>query len=211
MTSNASLDNLLSVLSQPLAIERPRMPHHGQHRHRHVPFGWRRCADADQECRHGDVPRQGRRQERLPFLHQGDQDPVDRASDAGNGPASRAGSRSVRAALSAEGGYGDRTDNRRRGAVALDASRTRRAAAHAIHTARRGNRVDRPDRPLGTEGSLRAKHGLAAPRIAADIDGGQSLAEAVRRSSTCCRISTRRWRRAACLRCCCSSRSPKAW
>jgi diguanylate cyclase (GGDEF)-like protein len=83
------------------------------------------------------------------------------------------------AALSAEGGHGDRTNNRRRGAVALDPSRSRRVAARTVHTACRGNRLDRPDRPLGLEGSLRAKHGLAAPRIAAGIDGGQSLAEAV--------------------------------
>jgi diguanylate cyclase (GGDEF)-like protein len=45
----------------------------------------------------------------------------------------------------------------------------------------RGNRLDRADRPLGPEGSLRAKHGVAAPRIAAGVDGGQSIAEAVRR------------------------------
>jgi predicted signal transduction protein with EAL and GGDEF domain len=49
-----------------------------------------------------------------------------------------------------------------------------------FYSARRGNRVDRPDRPLGVEGSLRAKRGMAAPRIAAGIDGGESLAEAVR-------------------------------
>ena len=40
-------------------------------------------ADADQERRHGDVSRQGRRQERLPLLHQRDEDAVDRAPDAG--------------------------------------------------------------------------------------------------------------------------------
>ena len=33
--------------------------------------------------------------------------------------------------------------------------------------------------PLGAEGSLRAKHGLAAPRFAADLDGGQPVAAAV--------------------------------
>ena len=111
-------------------------------------------------------------------------DAVDRASDAGNGVASCAGAQPVRAALSAEGGHGDRADHRRRGAVALDPSRARHIAAGAIHSACRGNRADRSDRPLGVEGSLRAKHGLAAPRIAADIDGGQSLAAAVRRRAS---------------------------
>src|SRR5882724_8983006 len=155
------------------------MSYHGQHRHRHVPLGWRRCSDADEERRHGDVPRQGRRQERLPVLHQGDQDPVDRAPDAGIGPASRPRARSIRLALSAEGGSGHGANNRRRGAVALDPSRARCVAADAIYSARRGNRVDRPDRPLGLEGSLRAKRGLAAPRIAAGIDGGESIDEAL--------------------------------
>ena len=75
----------LLVGAQPAdAVERPRMPHHGQHRHRDVPGRRLRRADADQECRHGDVSRQGGRQERLPLLHQGDQDAVDRAADAGN-------------------------------------------------------------------------------------------------------------------------------
>jgi diguanylate cyclase (GGDEF)-like protein len=76
---------------------------------------------------------------------------------------------------------GDQADHRRRGSVALGASRSRRAAAHAIHTARRRDRADRSDRLLGLEGSLRTERGLAAPRIAADIDSGQSLAKAVRR------------------------------
>jgi diguanylate cyclase (GGDEF)-like protein len=119
--------------------------------------------------------------ERLSFLHQRGQEPVDRTTDAGNGSASCPRSQSVRAALSAEGGYGERTDYRRRGAVALDPSRARRVAAHAIHPARRGNRIDRSNRPLGAEGSLRAEHGLAAPRIAPGFDGGQSLAATVRR------------------------------
>ena len=52
--------------------------------------------------RHGDVPGQGRRQERLPLLHHGIQDPVDRAADAGDEPAPRAGARRVPAALSAQ-------------------------------------------------------------------------------------------------------------
>ena len=68
--------------------------------------------------------------------------------------------------------------------------------------------------PIGRwvlQGSLRAEHGLAAPRPAAGVDGGQSVAAAVRRSRICCRTSTRRCWRAACRRCCCSSRSPRAW
>ena len=74
----------LSVRAQPAAAaERPRMPHHGLDRHRDVSVRRLRHADADQERRHGDVSRQGGRQERLPLLHQGNQDAVDRAADAG--------------------------------------------------------------------------------------------------------------------------------
>ena len=83
--------------------------------------------------------------------------------------------------------------------------------AGAVHSACRGDRADRADRPLGAEGGLRAEHGLAAPRPAAGVDGGQPVAAAVRRRAPAARISTRRWRRAACRRCCCSSRSPRAW
>jgi len=49
-------------------------------------------------------------------------------------------------------------------------------AARAVHSAGRGNRLDRADRALGAEGGLRAEHGLAAPRIAAGLDGGQPVA-----------------------------------
>ena len=41
------------------------------------------------------------------------------------------------------------------------------AVAGAIHSGGRGDRADRADRPLGAAGSLRAEHGLAAPRLAA--------------------------------------------
>ena len=57
----------------------------------------------------------------------------------------------------------------------------------AIHSARRGDRADRPDRPLGAEGSLRAEHGLAAPRPAAGDDGGQPVAAAIRRRASAAR------------------------
>jgi diguanylate cyclase (GGDEF)-like protein len=73
------------------------------------------------------------------------------------------------------------------------------------------NRLDRSDRPLGAQGSLRAEHGLAAPRPAAGDDGGQPVAAAIRRSESVAAMSTRRCWQAACRRCCCSSKSPKAW
>ena len=61
-----------AVRAEPtLAVERPRMPHHGLDRHRDVSVRRHRHADADQECRHGDVSRQGGRQERLPLLQPG--------------------------------------------------------------------------------------------------------------------------------------------
>ena len=68
--------------------------------------------------------------------------------------------------------------------------------------------------PIGRwvlQGSLRAEHGVAAPRPAAGDDGGQPVAATIRRSRICCRTSTRRCWKAACRRCCCSSKSPKAW
>ena len=193
------------------AAQRSRMPHHRLDRDRDVPVRRHRHADADQERRHGDVSRQGGRQERLPLLHQGDQDAVDRAPDAGERPAPRAGARPVLAALSAQDRHGDRTDHRRRGAAALESSRTRHRIAGAVHSAGRGNRADRSDRPLGAQGSLRAEHGLAAPRPAAGDDGGQPVAAAVRRSASVAGCRRGAGWQAACRRCCCSSKSPKAW
>ena len=160
------------------------MPHHRLDRHRDVSVRRRRHADADQECRHGDVSRQGGRQERLPLLHQGNQDAVDRAADAGERLAPRAGARPVHAALSAQDRHGERPDHRRRGAAALEPSRTRQRVAGAVHSAGRGDRADRSDRPLGAQGSLRAEHGLAAPRPAAGDDGGQPFAAAIRRRAS---------------------------
>ena len=71
-------------------------------------------------------------------------------------------------------------------------SRPRRRVAGAVHPARRGNRIDRSDRPLGAQGGLRAKHGVAAARPAAGDDGGQPVAAAIRRSA-----SVARYRRGA--------------
>ena len=57
------------------STKRPRVPHHGQYRHRHVSLDGSDVQALTQERRHGNVPRQGRRQERLPLLHRGGQDP----------------------------------------------------------------------------------------------------------------------------------------
>ena len=127
------------------------------------------------------------------------------------GAAPCAGARAVLAALPAEGRHGDRADHRRRGAAALAASGSRHGVADAVHSAGRGDRADRADRPLGAEGSLRAEHGLAAPRPAAGVDGGQSVAAPVRRSASAARRRRGAGAPAACRRCCCSSRSPRAW
>jgi diguanylate cyclase (GGDEF)-like protein len=80
---------------------------------------------------------------------EGDQDAVDRTADAGERASPRARARAVPAALSAEDRHGERADHRRRGAVALDPPRSRPGAAGSVHSARRGNRDDRADRPLG--------------------------------------------------------------
>ena len=80
-----------------------------------------------------------------------------------------------------------------------------------VHSARRGNRPDRADRPLGAEDRLRAEHAVAARGLPAGVDGGKSVAAAIRRRAPAARTSTRRWRQAACRRGCCSSKSPKAW
>ncbi len=186
------------------------MPHHGQHRHRHVPRRRHRRPHADEKRRHGDVSRQGGRQEQFPLLRQGSEDAVDRAPDARNLSAPCPRTRRVLAALSAEGGSGHRADHRGRGAVALDSSRTRRSAAGPVHSARRGDRPDRSDRALGAQGGLRAKHGLAAPRIAAGIDGGQPVAASVHRREPAAGHRRGAGRERHVAGACCSSRSPKA-
>ena len=186
------------------------MPHHGLDRHRDVSGRWRRRADADQERRHGDVSRQGRGQERLPVLLQGDQDAVDRAADAGNRAAPCAGAQRVLAALPAQGRHRDRPDHRRRGAAALEASGTRHAAAGAVHSACRGDRADRADRPLGAEGSLRAEHGLAAPGLP-PVSMAVNLSPRQFVDANLLQDVDEALLPAACRRCCCSSRSPRAW
>ena len=60
-------------------------------------------------------------------------------------------------------------------------------SAGSVHSAGRGNRADRSDRPLGAQGSLRAEHGLATPRPAAGDDGGQPFAAAIRRRAPAAR------------------------
>ena len=193
------------------AARRPRVPHHRLDRHRDVPVRRHRHPDADQERRHGDVSRQGGRQERLPLLHQGSQDAVDRATGAGERLRRALERDQFSAALSAQGRHGERPDHRRRGAAALESSRTRHRIAGAVHSAGRGNRADRSDRPMGAQGSLRAEHGLAAPRPAAGDDGGQPVAAPVRRSASVARCRRGAGGQAACRRCCCSSKSPRAW
>ena len=74
------------------------------------------------------------------FFSRGDQDAVDRAPDAGERLAPRAGARPVHAALSAQGRHGERPDHRRRGAAALEPSGAR-------HACRRRNSFRLPRRP----------------------------------------------------------------
>ena len=82
--------------------------------------------DADEKRRYGDVSRQRGGQERLPLLHQPEQDAVGRAAGVRSETAPGARSRRILAALSAQSGCRDAADHRRRGAAALDVARSRR-------------------------------------------------------------------------------------
>jgi len=119
-------------------------------------------------------------QKRFPLLHQRRQDAVHRRLKLEPPVCAMPRSQPVGAALPAEGGFGHRTDHGRRSLAALDAPRTRRMPpAQFIPLAEETGLMCRS--AAGIDGSLRPEHGVAAPRIAADRDGGQPLAKTVRR------------------------------
>ena len=142
----------------------------------------------------------------LPFLHQGDQDPIDRAAHAGNACAARSSSMNrvciIRQAI--ETGEITGVEALLRWNIPIS-----EVPAHPVHPARRGDRTDRADRPLGARGSLRAEHGLAEPGLP-PMRWRSTFRHASSSIRICCTISTMRCRRAACCRSCWSSRSPKA-
>ncbi len=143
-----------------------RVPRHRQHRRRALSRQRHRRRDADQECRYGDVRRQGRRQERRAVLLVGGKIAVGRTALAGRPPAPCARTRPVLACLPAEARCRHASLHRRGGAAALVASGARHGAAVDLHSACGGNRPDRADRPLGPEDRMRTEHAVDARRPA---------------------------------------------
>src|SRR5450631_654190 len=116
---------------------------------------------------------------RFSLLHPSKQNAIGGASCLRGQVAPGARSRGTVAALSTEGGRGDRKGHRSRSAAPVDIAGSGSPAADAVHSARRRDRYDRADRALGVEAGLRAKYGLAQARVSADVDGGQPFSASI--------------------------------
>ena len=139
---------------------RSRRPHRDgrrQHRRGACARRRRRSRPAAEERRHGALPRQGRRQGRVPLLRAGDGCARAGAAAAGNGPARGAPGRELRGALPAAGQSRHRRDPRARGADPLAASRARDDPAVGVHSGRRRDRPDRADRAVRAAARLRRR------------------------------------------------------
>ena len=142
-----------------LCADRRRPPFQPQHRRRHVQRRRRHLRGAAQASRHRHVRGEGGGTQRAALLrprHAGD---ARRPRRSGGGAAPRHSRAAFRAALPAASRLRRRMD-RRRGAAALGASRTRARRAGRVHPARRGNRPHPADRPLGAGNRLPAAQGL---------------------------------------------------
>ena len=109
-------------------------------------------AGAEELIRDADAAmysREARRQGQLPHVRARDARGRPRPARAPHRPAARDRHRAARAPLPAARAARGRQRLRRRGAAALAPPRARADPAGAVHPARRGNRADHPDRPLG--------------------------------------------------------------
>ena len=149
----------------PVRAGRQGSVHPRERRHRRVRErrrrrrGRRRGADAQRGRR--DVHGEGEGQGPLPGLRTGDARHRVAAPGAEGRPATRARARRVHPALPAGDRAGFGQDHRRRGADPLDPPGPRHRAAARVHPAGRGDRADRPDRPLGAPRGVPLRGGAA--------------------------------------------------
>ncbi len=128
----------------------------------------RRRRRADPRRRRRDVHSQARRQGQLPDVRAGDARRCARAPGAARRPAAGARERPVRALLPADRPARRRPRRGHGGTAALAPPRARAGAPRRLHPVRRGDRADRPDRPLGAARGLPAG-GCGAAAVDATI------------------------------------------
>ena len=160
--------------------------------------------------RHGDVPGQGVRAQRLRVLRRRDAQRAAGAHGARVRSAPRDRGRRARAVLPAEDRGARRHDDRRGGTDSLAASAARAAAAGHVHTARRGLGPDPSDRPLGAAYRVPAGEGVAVGRRRTRFPSPSTSRRASSATTVSPARSPRRSRTPACRRVCSSSRSPRA-
>ena len=157
------IDKLMAALVQPMRIDGQELTTTASIGVALLPRRRHRLRHPAAEGRHGAVPRQGRRPQRLPLLRRADERAGDGPPAAAQRPAPGAGAGRVRAALPAAGRPAQRRSDRCRGAAALEPRRApawcRRAASSRMAEE---TRPDRADRRLGARRGLPPGDGLAA-------------------------------------------------
>ena len=181
-----------------------------QHRYQHLSGRRRRCRNTNQECRHGDVPRQGKRAQQFPVLQAGNESEGRGAAISRRQLAPRHRARRVLVALSAEGKSRHGRDHRSRGVDTLAATRSRTRPSLPVRAHRRGLRPDSPDRPLGDARSMQASARLAGGGTAALAYFRQCFRRRVPRQGVSGRCSDDTRRKLAWKRDISNSNSPKA-
>src|SRR5258706_308516 len=168
---------------QAVRRRRPQPRQLGHRRHQRLPQRRRRRRHPDPQCRYGHVLRQGTPPPELPVFLAADECARRRKTEYGKHPQARHRERGIRTLLPSQVQPRRRAPHRGRGAAALPSSAAGSDLAGAIHSDRRGNRVDRPARRVGAAAGLRAGARLARfypaaqppPQPRAAVAGDQSL------------------------------------